>query len=259
MSPAVEAKLAAAGITTAARFAGTDRADTSAQAAEYAVKNLNFTDAHVGVASGYVDGYGADALAGGPLEGKEKSPMLVTKDVNNPGASVLAYLEDHANTLRTVTSTVAPLPSPPRLRPPWRTPPSRLSLRTSLRAGQRARSANATKRPGAELPPVSGIDARRTGPPIRRWLTPSQVTTNSANGVVTFKGTNPGGRWKSATPRLAATPRRSPWSTGRSAARRMLSTPLLTAARLTFSVTTGTGSSRPGCVLARRMATTVLS
>ena len=101
VSPAVETKLKAAGIDTAARFAGTDRADTSAQAAEFAVKNLNFTDTHVGVASGYVDGYGADALAGGPLEGKEKSPMLVTKDVNNPGASVLAYLKDHANTLKT--------------------------------------------------------------------------------------------------------------------------------------------------------------
>ena len=99
--PAVETKLKAAGIDTAARFAGTDRADTSAQAAEFAVKNLNFTDTHVGVASGYVDGYGADALAGGPLEGKEKSPMLVTKDVNNPGASVLAYLKNHAPTLKT--------------------------------------------------------------------------------------------------------------------------------------------------------------
>ena len=55
----------------------------------------------MGVASGYVNGYGADALAGGPLEGKEKSPMLVTKDVNNPGASVLAYLKNHASTLKT--------------------------------------------------------------------------------------------------------------------------------------------------------------
>ena len=92
MSPAVEAKLKAAGIDTAARFAGVDRAETSTQAAEYAVRNLGFTNNHVGVASGYVDGYGADALAGGPLEGKEKSPMLVTRDVNIPGASVLAYL-----------------------------------------------------------------------------------------------------------------------------------------------------------------------
>jgi putative cell wall-binding protein len=101
VSPAVEAKLKAAGIDTAARFAGTDRADTSAQAAEYAVKNLAFTDKHVGVASGYVNGYGADALAGGPLEGKEKSPMLVTRDVNNPGTSVLDYLKNHSATLST--------------------------------------------------------------------------------------------------------------------------------------------------------------
>ena len=99
--PAVVAKLAANGIDTSPqRFAGTDRADTSAQAAEYAVKNLSFTNTHVGVASGYVKGFGADALAGGPLEGKEKSPMLVTRDVNVPGASVLAYLKDHAATLK---------------------------------------------------------------------------------------------------------------------------------------------------------------
>ena len=48
------------------------------------VENLDFVDTHVGVASGYAEGYGADALAGGPLEGKEMSPMLITRNVDNP-------------------------------------------------------------------------------------------------------------------------------------------------------------------------------
>ena len=66
-------------ITVADRFSGSDRTDTSTEAAEYALTNLGFTNKHVGVASGYVNGYGADALAGGPLEGQEKAPMLVTQ------------------------------------------------------------------------------------------------------------------------------------------------------------------------------------
>ena len=79
--------------------AGADRAETSVKAAKYAVKNFDFTNKGVNVASGYVKGYGADALAGGPLTGKQNRPLLVTKDVNIPGASVLQYLKDNANTL----------------------------------------------------------------------------------------------------------------------------------------------------------------
>ena len=183
----------AANITTAARFAGTDRADTSAQAAEYAVKNLNFTNAHVGVASGYVDGYGADALAGGPLEGKEKSPMLVTKDVNNPGASVLAYLKDHANTLEdghiyggtAAVSTSAQTAMENAAQ----------SVSSNQTYAVTGGSANATS--GQVLTySVGGIDADK----VRIVLADAgQVTTNSANGVVTFKGTNPGGAGNTAT------------------------------------------------------------
>ena len=56
------------------------------------LKTLGFTDAHLGVASGYSDGWGADALAGGPLEGKEIAPMLITRNVDNPD-DVIDYLE----------------------------------------------------------------------------------------------------------------------------------------------------------------------
>ena len=61
---------------------------------------MGFTKAHVGVASGYVKGYGADALSGGPLEGKEVAPMLITKDVNNPGV-VDDYLDANCGPLKT--------------------------------------------------------------------------------------------------------------------------------------------------------------
>lgn len=94
----VEDDLTAAGIDVRQRFAGADRSETSEIAAEWALENLGFTDEHVGVASGYTEGYGADALAGGPLEGKEMSPMLITKDVNQPD-DALDYLSNHSDTL----------------------------------------------------------------------------------------------------------------------------------------------------------------
>ncbi|MGN6130764.1 MAG: cell wall-binding repeat-containing protein [Nocardioidaceae bacterium] len=99
VGPEVEAKLTAAGITVDKRLFGHDRADTSVAVAKYEVANFNFVKTGVNVASGYTLGYGADALAGGPLTGKENRPLLITKDVNIPGASVLQYLTDNANTL----------------------------------------------------------------------------------------------------------------------------------------------------------------
>ena len=94
----VVSDLTARGITVKQRFAGADRSETSELAAEWAVKNLNFTNRHLGVASGYTQGFGADALAGGPLEGKEKAPMLITRNVDNPD-DVLDYLKAHCQTL----------------------------------------------------------------------------------------------------------------------------------------------------------------
>jgi putative cell wall-binding protein len=95
---AVVAKLAANEITVERRFAGSDRSETSELVAEYALAELGFTDEHVNVASGYVEGYGADALAGGPLTGKQNRPLLITKDVNQPD-DVLDFLNAHDDTL----------------------------------------------------------------------------------------------------------------------------------------------------------------
>lgn len=100
VGPGVEADLASRGITVKERFAGADRSETSELAAEWALKNLNFTNKHLGVASGYTLGYGADALAGGPLEGKENAPMLITRNVDNPD-DVVDYMKAHCTTLET--------------------------------------------------------------------------------------------------------------------------------------------------------------
>ena len=91
------------GIHVDERLAGADRAETSVKVAKYAKDHLNFSNSAVNVASGYVHGYGADALSGGPLTGQENRPMLITKDVNIPGPSVLKFLKDNANTLTTGT------------------------------------------------------------------------------------------------------------------------------------------------------------
>jgi putative cell wall-binding protein len=98
VSNTVVVKLEANGINVAGRLAGANRAATSVEIAEFAVANWGFTNEHVGVASGYVEGSGADALAGGPLEGQGMAPILVTRNERNPG-EVLDYLSDHSNTL----------------------------------------------------------------------------------------------------------------------------------------------------------------
>jgi len=95
----VAAKLEANGIEVRERLAGANRSGTAAEVAEYAVAELGFSDEGVNVASGYTEGYGADALAGGPLTGQQDRPMLITRNVDNPGAETLAYLEDYCETL----------------------------------------------------------------------------------------------------------------------------------------------------------------
>ena len=99
VSEAVVKELADSGITLVKRFDGVDRADTSAQLAEYEIEKYNFSKTAVNVASGYNDGDGADALGGAPLSGKTDRPLLITKTQNAPGAAVLKYLGDHSATL----------------------------------------------------------------------------------------------------------------------------------------------------------------
>ena len=73
------------GITVLHRFAGADRSDTSELAAEWALKNLGFTDKHLNVASGYTEGYGANALAGESADGQAGPPAAHHQERRRPG------------------------------------------------------------------------------------------------------------------------------------------------------------------------------
>ncbi len=90
VSKAVETELKDKGITVEKRFAGTDRAETSAMLARYAITNLGFKDTAVNVASGYVKGDGADALGGAALTGKQERALLITKSEDTAGAAILS-------------------------------------------------------------------------------------------------------------------------------------------------------------------------
>ncbi len=96
-------KLAANGIQFVTRLQGsagnTGRSGTAAAVAQYAVDKLGFTVNNADVASGRVAGDGADALAAGPLSGKENTPLLITETESVGGAAV-NYLKAHANTLQ---------------------------------------------------------------------------------------------------------------------------------------------------------------
>ena len=99
ISDAVEKELADNNITVKDRFAGADRAETSALLAAYAIKNYGFSSTAVNVASGYVDGDGADALGGAPLTGKQERALLITKSRTGAGDGVTKFLGDNAKTL----------------------------------------------------------------------------------------------------------------------------------------------------------------
>lgn len=99
VSQAVVDELKDKGITVEKRFAGRDRAETSTMLAEYAMSDLGFTDTAVNVASGYIQGDGADALGGAALTGKQERALLITKSEDTPGEAVLAFLGEVSDTL----------------------------------------------------------------------------------------------------------------------------------------------------------------
>ncbi len=99
VSKAVETELKDKGITVEKRFAGADRAETSAMLARYAIASLGFKNTGVNVASGYVKGDGADALGGAALTGKQERALLITKSEDTAGAAILKFLGDYAGTL----------------------------------------------------------------------------------------------------------------------------------------------------------------
>src|ERR1035437_957331 len=98
ISQGVVDSLAANGITVAHRFAGADRAETSSLLADYEISQ-GFSATAVNVASGYVNGGGADALGGSALSGQENRPLLITDSNIVAGAAVDAFLVNHAPTL----------------------------------------------------------------------------------------------------------------------------------------------------------------
>lgn len=82
---AVEAQLAAAGITVATRLAGVDRSATSSAIADYVLANSAFTDTTINVASGADALGGVDALGGAALSGKEARALLITNTPDEAG------------------------------------------------------------------------------------------------------------------------------------------------------------------------------
>lgn len=99
VSQAVLDELKAAGIQMTQRFDGDDRAETSGLLAAYAVKTLQMDDTAVNVASGYVQGDGADALGGAALTGKQGRTLLISKSDKVAGEGVITFLRDHAANL----------------------------------------------------------------------------------------------------------------------------------------------------------------
>lgn len=99
VSEAVVEELKKEGIEVTKRFSGVDRAETSAMLAQYAIEELGMDDSGVNVASGFVQGDGADALSGAAVTGKAQRALLITKSADTAGNAVIAFLEDYADTL----------------------------------------------------------------------------------------------------------------------------------------------------------------
>ena len=110
------------------RIAGADRTETATAIAEFAlgIPSLGFSKSHVNLARGDQDGMGADALAGGPHAGRERSPILLAAGAEHarqrhPGEHRVP-VQPHRARWPTATSSVAPAPSATRSGSP---PPTR--------------------------------------------------------------------------------------------------------------------------------------
>lgn len=98
VSASVESAIAAKGIRVI-RIFGNTRAATAAEVADFEVDNLGWSAAHVNLARG--DGF-ADALAGGPHEGKERAPVLLTATPGSLGAATTEWLRSRAATVASI-------------------------------------------------------------------------------------------------------------------------------------------------------------
>ena len=79
------------------RIDGNDRVETARKVADFAVAELAFVRTHVNLALGLKF---PDALAGGPHAGRERSPILLTENVDALGVQTKDYLQDNAGTLQ---------------------------------------------------------------------------------------------------------------------------------------------------------------
>lgn len=98
VSDSVEQSIRNRGITVIRLF-GDNRQETAAQVADFAVTTLGWSAAHVNLARG--DDF-ADALAGGPHEGVEKAPVLLTLSPTQLGATASQWLRAHQDTVASI-------------------------------------------------------------------------------------------------------------------------------------------------------------
>ena len=95
VSEAVQGEIEARGITVR-RLAGASRTETAAVTAEFALAELGFSQTTVDLALGRRF---PDALAAAPLSGRNRTPLLLTADVDELGAAARGYLIAHSDTL----------------------------------------------------------------------------------------------------------------------------------------------------------------
>ena len=99
VSDAVLDGISAAGATSE-RIAGSNRFETAAAIADFAVERLGWAGAAVGLARG--DAF-PDGLAGGPHGGLAEAPMLLTEP-DALSAETSQWLSEHVDTIATVTA-----------------------------------------------------------------------------------------------------------------------------------------------------------
>ena len=98
VSDGVQQAIEAEGIRVM-RIFGDTRAATAAEVADFAVDSLGFSAAHVNLARGNDF---ADALAGGPHEGVEQAPVLLTIDPTTLGAATEQWLRDRSQSVASI-------------------------------------------------------------------------------------------------------------------------------------------------------------
>jgi subtilisin family serine protease/putative cell wall-binding protein len=104
VGPAVQSRLEALGVKVV-RLAGSNRSETAAQVARFAVQDLGFATSGVALARG--DSF-ADALAGAAYAGDRQLPLLLTAGPDVLGDATASYLRSVQGTTTTVTGFGGP-------------------------------------------------------------------------------------------------------------------------------------------------------